>query len=147
MVCLLFDEMHRRGAGVPPNYSAGAPEDHRSLSGRCTTLVAPSDLPEKNPRAKMSTSIRLARPAGGHGFRGRLEGKMDMLLATHWRSIGPKAGAQETDWLDPPPSGFVRLLAALAIIGAAVCLLDHAAGRSPADTTAASSYDLTREWR
>jgi hypothetical protein len=95
----------------------------------------------------MSTSIDLGRPASGHVIRGRMEVHMDMLFVVHWRGFGPNAGGQQADWPVRPHSGFGRLLVAVAIIGAAVCLLDHAAGKGVADTVTASSYDSTREWR
>jgi hypothetical protein len=95
----------------------------------------------------MSTSICLGRPEGGHGIVGRMEDHMNNLFSAHWRYTGRKAGEQEADWLHRPPSGFGRLLAAVAIIGVAVSVLDHAAGEGPAETTVASSYDSTQEWR
>lgn len=72
---------------------------------------------------------------------------MNNLFSAHRTGTGRKAGEQEADWLHPPPSGFGRLLAAVAIIGVAVCLLDHAAGKGPADISVASSYASTHEWR
>ena len=65
---------------------------------------------------------------------------MNNLFSAHWMDTGREAGAQETDWLYQPPSGFGRLLAAVAIIGVAFCFIDHAAGKHPADTLIASSY-------
>jgi hypothetical protein len=101
----------------------------------------------KKKRAKMSTSIRLDRPAGGHGICGRMEVHMDNLLFALWKSPGRGPERQEDFWLDPPPLGFGRLLAAAAIIGIGVCLLDHAAGKGPADTLIASSYDSSSQGR
>ncbi|WP_214474526.1 hypothetical protein [Mesorhizobium sp. dw_380] len=69
---------------------------------------------------------------------------MNNLFSAHWISTGRKAGEQEVDWLHPPPSGFGRLLAAVAIIGIGVCVLDQAAGKGPADSLIASSYDSSR---
>jgi hypothetical protein len=93
---------------------------------------------QKNPRAKMSTSICLGRPAGGHGFRGRMEDHMNDLFSAHWRDTGRKAAEQEADWLHRSPSGFGRLLAAVAIIGIAVSLFDYASVKSPAGTSVAN---------
>ncbi|RRI02666.1 hypothetical protein EH240_11770 [Mesorhizobium tamadayense] len=58
-----------------------------------------------------------------------------------WKRPGRKAQRREDFWLNPPASGFGRLLAAIAIIGAAAWLLDHsAAGKGEADTLAIASY-------
>ena len=65
---------------------------------------------------------------------------MNDLFSAHWIDAGREAGREETDWLYQQPSGFGRLLAAVAIIGVAFCLLDHAADQRPADTLIASSY-------
>jgi hypothetical protein len=99
----------------------------------------------KKSACKMSTSICLDRPAGGHQIRGRMEDHMNNLFSAHW--TGRKAGGREADWSHLPPSGFGRLLAAVVITGIAVCLLDHAAGKGSADTAVASSYESTQEWR
>ncbi|RWI28637.1 MAG: hypothetical protein E5X43_17530 [Mesorhizobium sp.] len=64
---------------------------------------------------------------------------MNNLFSAHWRDTGRKAAEQEADWLDRQPSGFGRLLAAVAMIGVAVSLLDYAAVKSPAETLAANS--------
>ena len=65
---------------------------------------------------------------------------MNNLFSAHWIDTGREACREDTDWLYQPPSGFGRLLAAVAIIGVAFCFLDHAAGKHPADTLIASSY-------
>ncbi|PWJ91530.1 MULTISPECIES: hypothetical protein [Mesorhizobium] len=66
---------------------------------------------------------------------------MDNLFFALWRGAGCKAGRREDFWLHPPGSGFGRLLAAVAIIGIAACLLDHAAAvRGNADTLVTASY-------
>ncbi|TPM35246.1 hypothetical protein [Mesorhizobium sp. B2-3-5] len=66
---------------------------------------------------------------------------MDNLLFALWHERGHRPGRQDGFWLDPPASGFGRLLAAVAIIGAAACLLDQAAAvEGKADTPAAASY-------
>lgn len=72
---------------------------------------------------------------------------MDNLFFALWKDAGRKAGRRGDFWLHPPPSGFGRLLAAVVIIGIAVCLLDHAAGKGPADTLIASSYDSSSQGR
>ena len=72
---------------------------------------------------------------------------MNNLFSALWIDTGREAGGKEIDWLQPQPSGFSRLLAAVAIIGIAVCLLDHAAGKSPADTLIASSYGSSQQGR
>ena len=66
---------------------------------------------------------------------------MDNLFFTLWKGPGRKAGRREDFWLHPPPSGLGRLLTAIAIIGIAACLLDHAAAvKGNADTFVAASY-------
>jgi hypothetical protein len=70
-----------------------------------------------------------------------MEVHMDNLFFALWKSPGHKARRQEDFWLDPPASGVRRLLAAVAIIAAATCLLDHAAAvAGKADTLVAASY-------
>ncbi|TRC73784.1 hypothetical protein FJV83_22590 [Mesorhizobium sp. WSM4307] len=69
---------------------------------------------------------------------------MDNLFFTLWKSPGHAPERQEDFWLDLPAPGFGRLLAAVAIIGVGVCLLDHAAAKGPADSLIASSYDSSR---
>jgi hypothetical protein len=55
---------------------------------------------------------------------------------------------QEIDCSRPPPSGFGRLLAAVAIIGIAVILLDHAAvGMSATDTVIAYGSSEQGSWK
>ncbi|TIV96050.1 MAG: hypothetical protein E5V85_19105 [Mesorhizobium sp.] len=73
---------------------------------------------------------------------------MDNLFFALWKCPGHKAGRQEDYWLDPPPSGFGRLLAAVAIIGIAACLLDHAAAfGGAADTITTASYGPSQHGR
>jgi hypothetical protein len=67
-----------------------------------------------------------------------MEDHMDNLFSAHWRHAGRKAGEQEAEWFYRPPSGFGRLLAAVAIIGVTVSLVDHAAVKSPAETLVAN---------
>jgi hypothetical protein len=76
-----------------------------------------------------------------------MEVHMNNLFSAHWTNTGREAGAPEVDWSQPQPSGFGRLLAAVAIIGIAVCLLDHAASKGPADTVIASSYVSSQQGR
>jgi hypothetical protein len=69
-----------------------------------------------------------------------MEVHMDNLFFALWKSPGRGPERQEDLWLDRPPLGFGRLLAAAAIIGLAVCLLDHAAAAGKADTFVTASY-------
>jgi hypothetical protein len=74
-----------------------------------------------------------------------MEVHMDNLFFALWKRPGRKAERQEDFWLDPPATGLGRLLAAVAIIGAAACLLDHtAAVDGKADTLVAASYGSSR---
>lgn len=61
---------------------------------------------------------------------------MDNLFLAIWGRPGRKGMRLEEFWQDPPAPGFGRLAAAVAIIGVAACLLDHAATASKADTVA-----------
>ncbi|MER8464268.1 hypothetical protein [Mesorhizobium sp. M1409] len=71
---------------------------------------------------------------------------MDNLFFALWKGAGRKTCRPEDFWLHPPASGFGRLLAAVAIIGIAACLLDHvAAVKGNADTFAAASYGSTQQ--
>ncbi|MBZ9671450.1 hypothetical protein FJ970_05165 [Mesorhizobium sp. B2-1-8] len=71
---------------------------------------------------------------------------MDNLFFVLWKRPGRRLERQEDFWLDPPASGFGRLLAAVAIIAVAACLLDHAAAvAGKADTVVAASYGLSQE--
>ncbi|CAN7246699.1 hypothetical protein [Mesorhizobium sp. LjRoot246] len=73
---------------------------------------------------------------------------MNNLFSAHWTSTGRRAGLQESDPLHVPPSGFGRLLAAVAIIGIAVSLLDHvAAGKGLTDTVIAYGSSQQRSWK
>jgi hypothetical protein len=96
----------------------------------------------------MSTSIGPDRPAGDHGFVAGLEVPMDGLFFALWQCPGCKAGRPEDFWLDPPASGLGRLLAAVAIIGIAASLLDHAAAvEGTADSVATASYGSSQHGR
>ena len=70
-----------------------------------------------------------------------MEVHLDNLFFALWKTPGRKSGRQEDFWLDPPAPVFGRLLAAVAIIGVAACLLDHAAAvEGKADTLVVASY-------
>lgn len=65
---------------------------------------------------------------------------MDMLFSALWRKARRRGGTQEAGWLHQPAFGCARLLAAVTVIGALVCLLDHtAAGMNQTDILVASS--------
>ena len=68
---------------------------------------------------------------------------MDNLFLAIWARPGRKGVRLEEFWQDPPTAGFARLAAAVAIIGVAACLLDHAATASRTDTVAFASYDAS----
>ena len=71
---------------------------------------------------------------------------MDNLFFALWKRPGRKTERPEDFWLDPPPSGLGRLLAAVVIIGVAAGVLDHAAAvGGKADTLTTASYDLSQE--
>ncbi|ESY78369.1 hypothetical protein X740_20610 [Mesorhizobium sp. LNHC221B00] len=70
---------------------------------------------------------------------------MDNLFFALWNNPGRKAQRRQDFWLDPPASGFGRLLAAVAIIAVAACFLDHAAAvDGKADMLVAASYDSSQ---
>ncbi|WP_044548450.1 hypothetical protein [Mesorhizobium japonicum] len=70
---------------------------------------------------------------------------MDNLFFALWKSPGQGPERQEDFWLDPPAPVFGRLLAAVAIIGVAACLLDHAAVEGKADTLVIASYGWSQQ--
>lgn len=71
---------------------------------------------------------------------------MDNLFFALWKSPGDRPERQEDFWLDPPAPILGRLLAALAIIGVAACLLDHAAAvEGKADTFVTASYGSSQQ--
>ncbi|WP_036240694.1 hypothetical protein [Mesorhizobium sp. STM 4661] len=71
---------------------------------------------------------------------------MDGLFFALWKRPGRRAVRREDFWLHPPPSGVGRLLVAVAIIGVAVCVLDHAAaGKGAADTLVTASYGPSQQ--
>lgn len=57
---------------------------------------------------------------------------MDNLYLVIWS----KPRRPKEFWLDPPASGYGRLVAALAVIGVAAWLLDHVATAGKTDTAA-----------
>ena len=65
---------------------------------------------------------------------------MDNLFFTLWKR---PIDRRQDFWLDPPASGFGRLLVAVAVIGIGACLLDHAGGK--ADTLVIASYASSQE--
>jgi len=67
-----------------------------------------------------------------------MEDTMNNLFSAHWRDTGRKAAEQEAEWSYQPPSGYGRLLAAVAIIGVTVSVVDHAAVKSSAETLVAN---------
>jgi hypothetical protein len=77
----------------------------------------------------------------------RMEVHMNNLFFASWKSSGGEAERREDFWLHPPPSGFGRLLTAIAIIAVAACLLNHAAGKGPADTLITSTYGSSQQGR
>ncbi|RVD56570.1 hypothetical protein EN828_24625 [Mesorhizobium sp. M2D.F.Ca.ET.185.01.1.1] len=68
---------------------------------------------------------------------------MDNLFVAIWGKPGVRR--PEEFWLDPPAPGLGRLVAAIAIVGVAACLLDHMATASKTDTTASASYNVAIE--
>lgn len=66
---------------------------------------------------------------------------MDNLFLAVWGKPERKGRLLEEFWLDPPALGFGRLAAAIAIIGVAICLLDHAA--TAGKTDAVAFYNLS----
>ncbi|RWA68313.1 hypothetical protein [Mesorhizobium sp.] len=71
---------------------------------------------------------------------------MDDLFFALWKRPGRKVQRPEDFWLNPPSSGFGRLLVAAGVIGIAACLLDHAAAvGSKADSVAVASYGSSQE--
>jgi hypothetical protein len=61
---------------------------------------------------------------------------MDNLFLAIWGRPGRKGVRLEEFWLDSPTLGFGRLAVAIAIVGVAACILDHAATASRTDTVA-----------
>ncbi|MBZ9717232.1 hypothetical protein LB519_05175 [Mesorhizobium sp. AD1-1] len=73
---------------------------------------------------------------------------MNNLFSAHWTSTCRTADPGKSDPLHVPPSGFGRLLAAVAIIGIAVSLLDHiAAGKNSTDTVIAYGSSQQGSWK
>ncbi|RWB71948.1 MAG: hypothetical protein EOQ50_20645 [Mesorhizobium sp.] len=70
---------------------------------------------------------------------------MDNLFVAIWGKPERNARRAEEFWLDPPAPDFGRLLAAIAIVGVAACLLDHVATANKTDTAAFASYNVAIE--
>ncbi|RAZ85339.1 hypothetical protein DPM33_29565 [Mesorhizobium hawassense] len=70
---------------------------------------------------------------------------MDNLFLAIWGKPGRKARRPEEFWLDPPTPGFGRLASAIAVIGVAACLLDHAATAGKTDTAVVAAYKSSTE--
>ncbi|MBZ9797052.1 hypothetical protein [Mesorhizobium sp. ES1-4] len=71
---------------------------------------------------------------------------MDNLFFALWKRPGRGLQRREEFWLASPASGFGRLLAAVAVIAVAACLLDHAAAvAGKTDTIAAASHGLPQK--
>ena len=68
---------------------------------------------------------------------------MDNLFFAFWKRPGRTVRQRQDFWLDPPASGFGRLLTAVAVIGIGACVLDRAA--NPADTPIIASYGSSQE--
>ena len=66
---------------------------------------------------------------------------MNNLFSAHWNSIGAGVRPQEIDC--SRPSGFGRLLLAIAVIGLAVCVLDHVSAGKAATGTLMVAYGDT----
>jgi hypothetical protein len=71
---------------------------------------------------------------------------MNNLFSAHWNGPSGRASPRNIDC--SRPSGFGRLLAAIAIIGIAVILLDHAAaGMRATDTVIAYGSSEQGSWK
>ncbi|MBZ9849154.1 hypothetical protein LB565_14295 [Mesorhizobium sp. CA14] len=68
---------------------------------------------------------------------------MDNLFLAIWGKPERKGRRLEEFWLNPPAPGFGRLAAAIAVIGVATCLLDHAAMAIKTDTLPFASYNAS----
>ena len=69
---------------------------------------------------------------------------MNNLFSAHWN--GPDGRPQDIDC--SRPSGFGRLLLAIAIIGLAVCVLDHvSAGKAATGTLIAYGSSEQGSWK
>ncbi len=68
---------------------------------------------------------------------------MNNLFSAHWN--GAEGGPRKIDCpsVCQTPSGFGRLLAAIAVIGIAVCVLDHVAAGKAATGTLMIAYGDT----
>lgn len=70
---------------------------------------------------------------------------MDNLFVAILGKPERKDRRAEAFWLDPPAPGLRRLVAAIAIVGVAACLLDHVAAASKTDVAAFASYNVATE--
>ena len=70
---------------------------------------------------------------------------MDNLFVAIWGKPERKARRVEAFWLDSPAPGLGRLVAAIAIVGVAACLLDHIATASKTDAATFASYNVATE--
>ena len=66
---------------------------------------------------------------------------MNNLFSAHWNGTGAGLRLQEIDC--SRPSGFGRLLLAIAVIGLAVCVLDHVSAGKAATGTLMIAYGDT----
>lgn len=74
---------------------------------------------------------------------------MNDLFFALWKGPGRKVGRRDP-WLDPPPPGVARLLAAAVAIGAAAWLLDHAGaieGKAGTLVTASDGFSQEGRWK
>jgi len=132
------------GAGVLPNYSAGAPEDHADDAD------SPSQAPlaeifkkERVQECRLPTAWAVLR--AGRIFSRPRRFSMDSLLLTIWNP-GRKARRLEDSWLDPPAAGFGRLLMAATIVGIVAGVLDHVAAiEGKPDRIVGASYGSSTE--
>jgi hypothetical protein len=75
-----------------------------------------------------------------------MEVPVNNLFSAHWNGPSGRASPRNIDC--SRPSGFGRLLAAIAIIGIAVSLLDHAAaGKGANDTVIAYGSSEQGSWK
>ena len=71
---------------------------------------------------------------------------MNNLFSAHWNSTSTGVRPQEIDC--SRPSGFGRLLLVIAIIGLAVCVLDHvSAGKAATGTLIAYGSSEQGSWK
>lgn len=74
---------------------------------------------------------------------------MNDLFFALWKGPNRKVCRHDL-WLDPPPPGVARLLAAVVAIGAAAWLLDHAGaieGKAGTLVTASDGFSQEGRWK